>query len=80
MRTVRPDAGHRRLLAGGADDPRRRRPDIGLAQRLLGWSPTVDLQQGLEATIPYFAGQIGGDRPLFAFNGTAAAPLLAAAE
>ena len=37
------------------DDPRRRKPDIGRAQRLLGWAPKVALQQGLEATAPWFA-------------------------
>jgi UDP-glucuronate decarboxylase len=37
------------------DDPRRRKPDIGRAQSLLGWSPHVQLQQGLEATIDWFA-------------------------
>ena len=36
------------------DDPRRRRPDIGRARELLGWSPCVDLEQGLEATIAWF--------------------------
>ena len=38
------------------DDPRRRRPDIGLAQKLLGWSPKVKLADGLEKTIEYFRG------------------------
>jgi UDP-glucuronate decarboxylase len=37
------------------DDPTRRRPDITRAQELLGWSPTVQLREGLERTIPYFA-------------------------
>ena len=37
------------------DDPRRRRPDIGRAEAILGWSPTVDLQTGLEATAAWFA-------------------------
>lgn len=36
------------------DDPQRRRPDIGLAERLLGWRPTVSLQAGLERTIDHF--------------------------
>jgi nucleoside-diphosphate-sugar epimerase len=30
-----------------ADDPTRRCPDITLAQRVLGWSPTTDLREGL---------------------------------
>ncbi len=37
------------------DDPRRRKPDIGRAEQLLGWQPKVDLQQGLEATAAWFA-------------------------
>jgi nucleoside-diphosphate-sugar epimerase/spore maturation protein CgeB len=36
------------------DDPRRRKPDIARAVDLLGWSPKVDLEQGLEATIEWF--------------------------
>jgi UDP-glucuronate decarboxylase len=44
------------------DDPKQRRPDIGLAARLLGWSPTVDVDTGLERTIAYFRGVIA-DRP-----------------
>jgi UDP-glucuronate decarboxylase len=39
-----------------ADDPMQRRPDISLALRILGWSPSVKLQQGLERTISYFGG------------------------
>jgi UDP-glucuronate decarboxylase len=44
------------------DDPKQRRPDIGLAARLLGWSPTVDVDTGLKRTIAYFRGVIA-DRP-----------------
>jgi dTDP-glucose 4,6-dehydratase len=33
------------------DDPKQRRPDITLAQQLLGWSPHVALRDGLERTI-----------------------------
>ncbi len=36
------------------DDPRRRRPDIALAQRLLGWAPRTQLEAGLKATIAWF--------------------------
>ena len=36
------------------DDPGRRRPDITRARELLHWQPTVSLEQGLKATIPYF--------------------------
>ena len=37
-----------------ADDPLQRQPDIGLAKRQLGWSPTVPFDEGLRATIEYF--------------------------
>jgi UDP-glucuronate decarboxylase len=36
------------------DDPRRRKPDITRAIELLDWRPSVDLEQGLEATIAWF--------------------------
>ena len=38
------------------DDPMRRRPDITLAQRILDWSPTTSLPDGLQETINYFSG------------------------
>jgi UDP-glucuronate decarboxylase len=37
-----------------SDDPVRRRPDIDKARELLGWSPTVGLDEGLERTVEYF--------------------------
>jgi UDP-glucuronate decarboxylase len=37
------------------DDPRRRRPVIDKATRLLGWRPVVSLEHGLRATISYFS-------------------------
>jgi UDP-glucuronate decarboxylase len=36
------------------DDPRRRLPDISLAKRLLGFSPSTPLEAGLEKTVAYF--------------------------
>jgi UDP-glucuronate decarboxylase len=36
------------------DDPRRRKPDIGRAQAILGWEPKVELQAGLESTAAWF--------------------------
>jgi UDP-glucuronate decarboxylase len=38
-----------------ADDPKQRRPDITLAQKVLGgWTPQVPLEEGLARTIAYF--------------------------
>jgi dTDP-glucose 4,6-dehydratase len=36
------------------DDPKQRRPDIGLAQKLLGWEPKVQRAEGLRNTLDYF--------------------------
>jgi len=36
------------------DDPLRRCPDISKAKRLLGWSPKVGLDEGLQLTVAYF--------------------------
>jgi dTDP-glucose 4,6-dehydratase len=36
------------------DDPKQRRPDISKAQRLLGWTPKVELESGLKLSLEYF--------------------------
>lgn len=36
------------------DDPKRRKPNISKAKRLLSWSPKSDLETGLMKTIAYF--------------------------
>jgi len=36
------------------DDPKQRQPDISLAKELLGWEPTISLDEGLPKTIEYF--------------------------
>ena len=38
------------------DDPRRRRPDITLARKLLAWEPLVPLEDGLARTIAWWRG------------------------
>jgi UDP-glucuronate decarboxylase len=40
------------------DDPRRRRPDIGRARALFGWEPRTTLEDGLRATIEWFAKEL----------------------
>lgn len=39
-------------------DPQVRRPDISKAKSEVGWSPTVDLDEGLERSIDYFQRKI----------------------
>jgi UDP-glucuronate decarboxylase len=36
------------------DDPLQRRPDISRAKEILGWEPTVDLEEGVRRTIKWF--------------------------
>jgi len=38
-----------------ADDPVRRRPDISRARSVLGWEPTVELEEGIEHTVQWFS-------------------------
>ena len=38
------------------DDPKQRQPDIAKAQSVLGWTPKVQLHEGLIKTIEYFEG------------------------
>jgi dTDP-glucose 4,6-dehydratase len=62
--TIREFAEHIRRFTGSRselvfrplpeDDPRQRRPDISKAGAVLGWSPRVSLEQGLERTVAYF--------------------------
>ncbi|HLM04918.1 MAG TPA: UDP-glucuronic acid decarboxylase family protein [Blastococcus sp.] len=39
------------------DDPKVRRPDTTRAESLLGWRPTVTSEEGLRATVAWFAAQ-----------------------
>jgi UDP-glucuronate decarboxylase len=47
-----------------ADDPSKRRPDITLAKKHLGWEPKVSLGEGLPRTIEWFRSiNLGDYRP-----------------
>ena len=37
-----------------ADDPKQRKPDTGLAEKLLEWRPAIGLEEGLKRTVAYF--------------------------
>lgn len=41
------------------DDPTRRQPDITRAREMLGWEPSVPLEEGLAKTITYFGERFG---------------------
>lgn len=41
-----------------SDDPKQRKPDISLANKLLGWTPNIQLNEGLISTINYFRGKV----------------------
>lgn len=41
------------------DDPSKRKPDIGMARKILGWEPKVYLEEGLKKTIEYFRKMLG---------------------
>ena len=36
------------------DDPKQRKPNIALAQKLLGWEPKIGREEGLKRTLDYF--------------------------
>ncbi len=40
------------------DDPKQRKPDISRAQTILGWNPTIQLNEGLKKTVAHFKGQL----------------------
>jgi dTDP-glucose 4,6-dehydratase len=40
------------------DDPKKRRPNIAKAKKVLGWEPKVTLEDGLRETVAYFQGRL----------------------
>ncbi len=49
-----PTAAGIQFLPPLEDDPKKRRPDISKAKKLLNWKPVVPLEEGLKKTIEYF--------------------------
>jgi len=43
------------------DDPKKRKPDIGLAKKFLNWEPETKLEDGLNKTIDYFYNYMKGN-------------------
>lgn len=41
------------------DDPKQRCPDISLARKLLGWSPTIARKEGLRRTVEFYRKLLG---------------------
>lgn len=41
-----------------ADDPKKRCPDISKAKRILGFEPTISLEEGIKPTLEYFHNEI----------------------
>jgi UDP-glucuronate decarboxylase len=48
------------------DDPKRRRPVISRALKLLGWQPRMPFECGLKATIGYFSLKMTAPKPILA--------------
>jgi UDP-glucuronate decarboxylase len=46
-----------------SDDPRQRKPDISTAEKVLGWKPTIQLEEGLRRTIAYFDSLLSSSPP-----------------
>ena len=42
------------------DDPKQRKPDISKVKEMINWQPEINLEQGLERTIEYFANKLKG--------------------
>ncbi|CAM6085778.1 unnamed protein product [Calypogeia fissa] len=55
---VGPSATYK-IVENTPDDPRQRKPDITKATKLLGWKPTVSLQEGLPLMAADFRGRLG---------------------
>ncbi len=54
-----PEAGDVVFSELPPDDPKRRRPDISLAMRVLDWEPRIPLREGLVRTIAWYREELG---------------------
>jgi UDP-glucuronate decarboxylase len=54
LRLVPGSTSKTKFLPRTEDDPSKRRPDISVARRVLGWEPRVSVADGLRHTIEYF--------------------------
>jgi dTDP-glucose 4,6-dehydratase len=52
-------AGITYVDARSSRDPQRRRPNIERAKQILDWEPTVDLEEGIRRTVPFFKSKLG---------------------
>jgi nucleoside-diphosphate-sugar epimerase len=48
-------SGEIKFLDLPQDDPKKRNPDISKARRILGWEPTVSLEEGIQKTATWMA-------------------------
>jgi dTDP-glucose 4,6-dehydratase len=46
------------------DDPKRRKPDISLAKKLLDWEPGIPVEDGLKSTVDWFRSYLAEDNPI----------------
>lgn len=47
-----------------SDDPTQRKPDISQAKAILGWQPSINLEEGLKTTIAYFEALLSKPSPV----------------
>ena len=52
-----------RFIGRPEDDPRVRRPDTALAEKVLGWQPRITVEEGLRGTIEWFGRELLVARP-----------------
>ena len=59
--SLMPGKGSIKYMPALPDDPKKRKPDISKAKKLLGWEPHVELKAGLSKTVDYFRDRINID-------------------